>query len=131
MPHQTFNFGSFGQTPGRRQAARVRLALPGKVVLLTGYEHCLLNDLSQTGARVTVGEIAPAVGNSAILMVDGVEAFGAVVWRSGGQFGLSFDQPMPKADVIRLRTLHDYYESLEQQGLRRRARDFVQGRRVY
>ena len=131
MPVQPSHVMKIGQRPGRREAARVRLALPAKVILVTGHEHCQLDDLSETGARITLGREAPPAGHSAVLMVDGIEAFGAVVWRRGGQFGLCFDQPMPKSDVIRLRTLHDFHESLEHENSRRRARDFVQGRRVF
>eukprot|EP01037_Dinobryon_pediforme_P009088 gene9088-9169_t len=131
MNVEAFHFGQVGHTPGRRQAARVRLSLPGKVIFVTGHEPCQLDDLSQTGASMSVHHDAPAVGDSAVLMVNGVEAFGEVIWRSGTRFGLCFDEAVPKQDVVRLRAIHDHYESLENETRRRRARDFVQGRRVF
>jgi len=109
----------------------VRLALPGKVILITGHEPCQLDDLSQTGACVTIARDAPPIDDSAVLMVSGVEAFGTVVWRRGTQFGLCFDEPVDKAEVVRLRAIHDHFQSLEADSQRRQARDFVQGRRVF
>lgn len=116
---------------GRRQAPRVRLALPGRVMLVTGPEPCRLEDLSQTGACVCLGRHAPAVGDDAVLEVDGVEAFGTVVWRRGSQFGMLFETALGRDEVVRLRNLHDHYEEQEAERRRRRARDFVQGRRVF
>ena len=66
-----------------------------------------------------------------MLVVQGIEAFGSVVWRGGSRFGLVFDQRLAKDDVIRLRAIHDHFQTLEQEQSRRRARDFVQGRRVF
>lgn len=130
MTMHGFHFGHVGTTPGRRQAARVRLALPGKVILITGYEPCLLNDLSQTGACVTVSGTAPPVGHDVVLQVNAIEAFGSVVWRSGSNFGVLFDDRLSKDDVVRLRTIHDHFQTLEEQRRSRQAREFVQGRRV-
>ena len=126
-----FNFGQGAAAAGRRQAARVRLALPGHVVLVTGHEPCQLEDLSQTGACVTMAGTVPAVGDDALLKVQGVEAFGSVVWRRGASFGLLFDALLPKDDVIRLRAVHDHFQTLEIEQNRRRARDFVHGRRFF
>ena len=131
MPMQRLQFGRANAPSGRRQAARVRLALPGKVILITGHEACQLDDLSQTGACVTVGGDPPPLGDDVVLMVQGVEAFGTVVWRRGGSFGVAFDALLPKDDVIRLRAVHDHFQTLEQEQNRRRAREFVQGRRVF
>ncbi len=122
--------GQKASVAGRRQATRVRLALPGKVILVTGQEPCLIDDLSQTGACVTLAGHTPSIGSSAVLIVNGVEAFGAVVWRRGARFGLCFDEPVARDDVVRLRAIHDHYSALEVAARRNQARDFVQGRRV-
>ena len=126
-----FHFGARAQVPGRRQAARVRLALPAKVILVTGHQPCQLDDLSQTGAKITVDQIPPPLGDDAVLMVNGVEAFGTVIWRRGNSFGLCFEDAMPMADVVRLRGFNDHQQALEQQNRLRHAREFVQGRKVY
>jgi len=110
----------------------VRLALPGKVILVTGHEPCMLDDLSLTGASVTMVRDPPPVGADAVLMVSGVEAFGTVVWRHGTHFGLQFDVAVTNEDVVRLRTIHDQFTVIEVERQRRNARDFVQGgRRVF
>lgn len=131
MKSSSFHFGQVGQSPGRRKAARVRLGLPGRVIFVTGHESCRLENLSRTGARITVAYDAPAVCDSAVIMVEGLEAFGAVVWRRGTTFGLHFEEPVPEREVVRLRAIFDHYESLDLENRRRRARDFVQGRRVF
>lgn len=122
-----------GQTraAGRRQAPRVRLSLPGRVMLVTGYEPCRLEDLSQTGACLTLGSMAPQVGDSVLVEVCGVEAFGTVVWRNGHEFGMVFETPLTRDAVVHLRNRHDHFEELESERRRRQARDFVQGRRVF
>jgi hypothetical protein len=109
----------------------LRLALPGKVILVTGHQPCHLDDLSQTGARITVDRDAPPLGDDAVLMVLGVEAFGTVVWRHSNSFGLCFDEPVALDDVIRLRGCHDHFQTIEQEKQLRRARDFVQGRKIF
>jgi len=131
MPSRDFQSNRNHGSPGRRAAARVRLALTGKVILVTGHEPCQLEDLSQSGACLTVGGMAPPIGDDAVLMVNGVEAFGTVVWRRGTSFGMQFEQQMALDDVVRLRGVHDHYQMLEHQEQRRRASDFVQGRRIY
>jgi hypothetical protein len=125
-PHARQSIGS----AGRRQAARLRLALPGTVVLVTEHAQCQLDDISQTGASLTIDAAAPPLGRSAMLIVNAVEAFGTVVWRRGPRFGLRFDDPLPKTDVIALRAAHDHFESLDQQRRRRQAQAFVTGRRL-
>jgi hypothetical protein len=131
MTMQRFHFGQQNGPAGRRQAARVRLALPGKVITITGHEPCQLDDLSQTGACITLAGAAPPLGDDVVMMVQGAEAFGTVVWRRGSSFGLAFDEPLAKSEVVRLRAVHDHFQALEHEQNLRRARDFVQGRRFY
>jgi hypothetical protein len=123
--------GPHGRPPGRRQVPRVRLALPGQVILVTGHEPGMLDDLSQSGGCVTLGGPAPPIGAGVVLMVQGVEAFGSVVWRSGSRFGMVFEAHLAKDDVVRLRTVHDRFQEMEQEQNRRRAREYVQGRRFF
>ncbi len=130
MGTHVFHFSDEAMPIGRRKTARVRLALPGKAVLITGHEPCRFEDLSQTGACATVAGMAPPIGDDVVLIAQGVEVFGKVVWRQGSRFGVSFDRPLAKAQVVRLRTIHDHFQMLEKQQSMRRARDFVQGRRV-
>ncbi|WP_428332244.1 PilZ domain-containing protein [Novosphingobium sp.] len=130
MALQAIPFVHQSRGAGRRQAARVRLALPGKVILVSGHEPCLVDDLSLTGASVSIGRDAPPIGDSAVLMVNGIEAFGTVVWHSGVHFGLCFEEPVTRDDLVRLRGIHDHFTAIEMDRQRRNARDFVQGRPV-
>jgi hypothetical protein len=109
----------------------VRLALPGKIILITGHQSCQLDDLSQTGAQISVDRTPPPIGDDVDLMVNGIEAFGSVVWRHGNSFGVCFEDPLPLDDVVKLRGLHDHFQTLEQQQVRRRAQEFVQGRKIF
>lgn len=109
----------------------MRLALPAKVILITGHQPCQLEDLSQTGAHISVDRGAPPIGDGVVLMINGVEAFGSVVWRRGNEFGMCFEDPLSMDDVVGLRSLHDHFQTLEQQRTRRRAQEFVQGRKIF
>ena len=102
----------------------------GKVILVSGHEPCLVDDLSLTGASVSIGRDAPPIGDSAVLMVNGIEAFGTVVWHSGVHFGLCFEDPVTRDDLVRVRGIHDHFTAIEMDRQRRNARDFVQGRPV-
>lgn len=130
MSVPSFRFAPSTQPPGRRDAARLRLNLPARIVLITGHFPCQLIDMSQTGACICVPGIPPAIGASAVLEVNGIEAFGTVVWRRATQFGVKFDERVPMSDMVALRTVHDYYDTIEKDRRLDQAREFVQGRRA-
>ena len=109
----------------------MRLALPARIILISGHKPCILQDLSQTGARIAVDEAAPPVGGDVVLMVEGVEAFGIIKWRRGTQFGVQFDEPMLLDDVVRLRSRHDHFAEINHAQQRRRAQEFVTGRKIF
>jgi len=113
---------------GRRAAARVRLAVPAEIILLTGPVKCILDDLSQHGARVTLSASAPRAGSGVVLKVRNLDAFGTVVWAAGQRFGLQFDEAIPLPDVVAIRHFADEYAEHEKQVSRNNARFFVQGR---
>lgn len=113
---------------GRRATPRVRLYIPATVLLLQGKENCLLDDLSQTGARVTLAGRLPGVGAGLVLTTTGLDVFGSVVWAHGSRFGMRFEEPLPLHDVVSMRHYADAHADYEQALLRRNARTFVQGR---
>lgn len=113
---------------GRRASPRVRLYIPAKVTLLHGTENCLLDDLSQAGARVTIAAKLPAVGAGVVLQATGLDVFGTVVWSQGARFGLVFEEPLPLHDVVNVRHVADAFAAHEMAQTRRHARNFVQGR---
>lgn len=130
MATHVIQFEDDGPGAGRRKSSRLRLGLPGKVVMITGHEPCRLEDLSQTGACVTMTGMSPPIGDEVVLVAQGVEAFGDVVWRRGKRFGVLFERPLSRDELIRLRAVHDHFRMLEEQQALNRAREFVQGRRV-
>lgn len=113
---------------GRRRDARVRLHLPARLVLLTGVQHCILEDLSVTGAAIITQEGLPAIDVSAILQCEHIEAFGVVRWARHGRCGLMFDEKLPLAQVVTLRHFADSFEVTERERNLERARAWVQGR---
>jgi hypothetical protein len=119
------------QAAGRRKAARLRLALPARIILISGHHRCQLIDLSQSGACIALDQPALPPGADVVLMAEGVETFGTVVWRRGSQFGVKFDEALPRDDVVRLRGRHDHFQEIEMQQQRRRAHEFVAGRKVF
>lgn len=118
-----------GQPAGRRASARVRLGLPARLELLTGTFTCRLDDISQSGAKIAMAANLPPVGASAVLMINGIEGFGEVVWQRGQFLGMQFDEPLPLASVVALRQLRDDFDRRVEESQRRDAEEFVRGRR--
>lgn len=97
------NFGKRIDGPaGRRQNPREDLALEA-LVETVGARHCAaMLDLSETGARLS-GHDLPAPGNEALLRVAGAALFGEVVWSSGDECGVRFDEPPTARELHTLR----------------------------
>ncbi|WP_169793756.1 PilZ domain-containing protein [Novosphingobium fuchskuhlense] len=112
---------------GRRAMPRVRLYVPAQVELLQGTANCLLDDLSQTGARVTMAGRMPTPGANLVLRIQGLDAFGTVVWSQSARFGIQFEDVLPLHDVVNLRHFADAYVDHEADLARSNARQFVQG----
>lgn len=112
---------------GRRADARVRLHIPARLILLTGVEQCMLEDLSVTGAALIPQEALPPVGASGILQCEGLEVFGIVRWARYGRCGFKFEERLPMANVIAMRHLADAYEQNERERFRQSAKAWVQG----
>ncbi|WP_421839328.1 PilZ domain-containing protein [Novosphingobium sp.] len=113
---------------GRRAMPRVRLYIPAKVLLLQGHKNCLLDDLSQSGARVTIAAKLPMPGAGVVLTTQGLEVFGSVVWSQGARFGIVFEEPLPLHEVVRVRHLADARGDHERAQARRHERGFPRGR---
>jgi PilZ domain len=128
QPSNAFGTRSATVVPGRRADARVRLHIPARLVLLSGTQQCILEDLSVTGAAIIPQDGLPALGVSAILMCQHVEAFGIVRWARHGRCGLMFDEKLPLAQVIALRHMADNFETDERERNMERARAWVQGK---
>ena len=126
-PFKTMPSQNSGATPHRRAEARVRLHIPARLILLTGVQQCMLEDLSVTGAALIPQDALPQVGVSGILQCENLEAFGTIQWSRYGRCGVMFDERLPLANVIALRHFADAYEQNERANFRERARVWVQG----
>ncbi|MCW1381200.1 PilZ domain-containing protein [Novosphingobium sp. KCTC 2891] len=113
---------------GRRADARVRLGIPCTLVLLSGNLVGQLEDVSCTGARIMLSPPA-AIGSEGVMVVNGIEAFGEVVWVRAGRVGFRFDERLPLDIVVRLRHFADSFNEHERRRRERLAQEFVTGRR--
>jgi hypothetical protein len=87
---------------GRRSSARERAPLIAVFSTLARSHDSVLVDISRTGARLS-GDDLPELGEEFILTIEGIRAFGSVVWSAAGQCGVVFDGPLPAGDVESVR----------------------------
>ena len=110
---------------GRRRNGRLRLRLQARLITIHGTTSGVLADLSVTGARVRMREPVPSAGD-ALLQWEGHEAFGMIVWASGCDCGVLFDDPLPEALLLGMRDVEACPDEREQ--ARTAAAMFVNGR---
>ncbi len=115
---------------GRREAARLRLSIPARLVTLYDTRRCILVDLSRTGAQV--GLQSPLRQDEGIfLQVAGIDQFGSIVRRivrqNGGINGVEFETPLTDEQVIALRRYSESLVAEERQALRDEVRAWVSG----
>jgi len=116
----------------RRAAARLRTGLPARLTDVGSSYGVKLEDLSRTGARISV----PASrllhpGELVVLRWAGFERFGEIVWVSGNRGGIQFEEEVEDRDLIATRHLQDEYsrKGAELMHLRNVAREWVHGPR--
>lgn len=124
VPHPS---SSFDNPRGRRESARLRVHLAARLVSRVGTQHVVLTDLSMRGAQVIVSEPL-RVGEELMLLWNGFEAFGDVVWSGPRHCGIRLADPLPAAVLVGTRQL-DATERLpaERELTRRSAQSFVKG----
>lgn len=111
---------------GRRSNSRVRLQLPGKLILTERTVSCIVENLSTTGARLRLN-VPPKAGNGAFLRLADMEIFCGIVWSTEDRCGLTFEEPMAGRKVVAMRDLAERYAQDAEARLKRAARDWVQG----
>ncbi|MCW3798269.1 PilZ domain-containing protein [Sphingomonas sp. BN140010] len=98
--------GKFGKRidgpAGRRQNPREELALEALVETVGARHSAAMLDLSQTGARLG-GNDLPAAGDEMLLRVAGAALMGEVVWSTGEECGVRFDEPPTAGELQALR----------------------------
>jgi hypothetical protein len=91
---------------GRRVAPRARVALPARLETLHGIAPALIRNLSETGAMIQLTG-PTTVGADGVLSFAGQESFGTVQWVKSQWCGFAFDERLPQATVISLRSASD------------------------
>ena len=83
---------------GRRRAARQQLPLTVVSRTRTRTQHGVLVDLSGTGARLR-GSDLPQANEDVFLSIEGIHAYGVVIWSRLGFCGIAFDSPLPPGSM--------------------------------
>lgn len=111
---------------GRRNDARLRLYLPGRVKTLEGEVACFVENISQTGARIIVMD-SSNIGRNGILRCGELDIFFERVWADDGRAGLAFDELVAPETLHELRCIHDNFDSIQRKEIRQMAQDWVHG----
>lgn len=92
-----------------RGLGRARLDIEAKLSLIDGESRCKLIDLSLDGAKIATDRELYC-GEAAILKIDGLEAFGSIIWASEGFAGLQFDERASKERLLYLQSVAKNHE---------------------
>lgn len=111
---------------GRRADARLRLHLPARLVLLNRSAPCILENISLTGARLVI-EKPPKVGEFGEVHGEALCEFFEVVWASGRNVGIAFDEPLRRETLFHLREFNDSFPELQKREMKQLARAWVTG----
>ncbi len=109
---------------GRRSHPRLRLGVPATFITLNGSQQVSLDDLSQTGAQVTVSDVGPF--SKGFLKWLDFEVFAQFAWQEGSTYGLRFDQPIDEEWLLETRRRAPGMLDMQKR-LRNMARDWSQG----
>jgi hypothetical protein len=83
---------AFGKSRGggRRSSERAAAPLLAIITTLLRSHSAVVVNVSTSGARLS-GSDLPAMGDGLVINIDGVQAFGTVVWSDQGEAGIEFD----------------------------------------
>lgn len=85
----------------RRNTGRANLSFPSKLALSDGNFKCVLEDLSLGGARVSCDRKIES-GREVWLIFDRFKVFGTIAWLHGPEYGIEFEQHIPKAIILEM-----------------------------
>jgi len=110
----------------RRGNGRASLSFPTAIMLSNGQFPCTLEDISLGGARISTNhKLEP--GRSMWLKLDEYEAFGTVAWASDGEYGIEFEDRLPKVVVMQMQGFSVNLDEYEAAQCRGAAKDWVVG----
>lgn len=87
---------------GRRSTAREAAPLIAVWTTVTDFHSATLVDVSSSGARLHC-RVVPQMGDELVITVEGIRAFGRVIWCDEDQFGVAFENPLDAEQVDLLR----------------------------
>jgi hypothetical protein len=121
------NRGTFSTArQGHRSFNRLSLGVRGELQLTRGTQTCTVDDISSTGARISMAPPPPR-GAPAVLRVAGNLVFGTVVWARPDRCGLRFDQPLPLKEMQRFLWISQNPEQYECARMSVAAREWTEG----
>jgi len=111
---------------GRRAAARLRVFIPGKLILLDGNYDCTLEDISQTGVRVHCDANARK-GDEGVLHCMALDVFCEVVRTGNSRIALQFEEEVSLSLVEDIRRKNDLHRKEHEDRFRTMAKQWVAG----
>lgn len=84
--------------PGNRFANRLRLGVRAGLCLTDRTRHCLIDDISTSGARIRVDQPI-ARGRTVVLQFHQLRLYGELIWCRAGECGIRFDRRLPQEDM--------------------------------
>ena len=96
------------------------------MLLLGSNAHCQVDNLSCSGARLTMAE-PPRPGESAILQCEVLDAFCTVVRVDGRTCAVVFVPPLDQQSVRAMRSTADHFADQWRKSIERRAQDWISG----
>lgn len=112
---------------GRRACSRVRLFLPAGIESLLGLQPVELNNLSRTGAMITVTDPLRA-GSDVVITCGSIDAVCKVVWTHGNCCGVEFENPVTHEQVLSARQQSDEHPNRQKEARLAAARAWADGR---
>lgn len=110
----------------RRGNGRAPMSFPTAILLSEGKFPCKLEDLSLGGARISTARKLER-GRTLWLKLDKLEVFGVVSWAGEGQYGIEFEERLPKVVVMQMQGFSVDLDEYEAAQGRLAARDWVVG----
>jgi hypothetical protein len=110
----------------RRGNGRAPMSFPSAILLSEGKFPCKLEDLSLGGARITTDRKLEQ-GRTLWLKLDKLEVFGVVSWARNGEYGIEFEERLPKVVVMQMQGYSVDLDEYEAAQGRLAAKDWVVG----
>lgn len=109
----------------RRGCPRLRLGIEASFVGFDGPQAVILQDVSQTGAKLLLQRATPI--SQGLLRWMNYEMFIEAAWRRGYWCGVAFDEPLPEEHLLATRAAVPALMNETRERILQRAREFVQG----